>query len=57
DTYDLQCNVVSNAPSTVNCFVSLVKVIHDKFGILEGGQGLTRYLCRQQQQHPFGWCH
>ena len=37
DTYDpAKHHVISNASCTTNCFVPLVKVLDDKFGIVEG---------------------
>jgi len=35
-TYNPQHNIISNASCTTNCLAPLVKVIHDKFGIVEG---------------------
>ena len=36
DDYRKEMTVVSNASCTTNCLAPLVKVVHDKFGIVEG---------------------
>ena len=36
DKYDSKYTVISNACCTTNCLAPLAKVIHDKFGIVEG---------------------
>jgi len=45
DTYDPdRHDVISNASCTTNCFVPMVKVLDDKFGIVEGGLVLKKMV-------------
>mmetsp|Transcript_6774 Transcript_6774/g.9361 ORF Transcript_6774/g.9361 Transcript_6774/m.9361 type:complete len:116 (-) Transcript_6774:998-1345(-) len=36
EKYSADMDIVSNASCTTNCLAPLVKVLHDKFGIVEG---------------------
>jgi len=53
ETYDPKINVLSNASCTTNCLGPLAKIIHEKYGIVEGL--MTTVHATTATQKNCGW--